>query len=139
MNNQLDVVIVGGGSAGEVAAVRLAKAGKTVALIESDLVGGECPYWACMPVEALLRPAPGKRSACSRWRFAAGYPLPGNGITCLARESVPNREFFAPVCRLPMAHHNRCGRYRNLAERLQVPRRSSPSLPQSSAPAIRDR
>jgi glycine/D-amino acid oxidase-like deaminating enzyme len=80
MNNQLDVVIVGGGSAGEVAAVRLAKAGKTVALIESDLVGGECPYWACMPVEALLRPAPGKRSACSRWRFAAGYPLPGSRI-----------------------------------------------------------
>jgi dihydrolipoamide dehydrogenase len=52
-----DVVVIGAGPAGEVAAGRLSKGGLEVALVESHLVGGECAYYACMPSKALLRPA----------------------------------------------------------------------------------
>lgn len=54
-----DVVVIGGGPAGEMAAdraIRDGKTGLTALLIEEELVGGECPYWACMPSKALLRP-----------------------------------------------------------------------------------
>src|SRR4051794_12478241 len=52
-----DVVVIGAGPAGEVAAGRLAGDGLETALVERELVGGECSYWACMPSKALLRPA----------------------------------------------------------------------------------
>ena len=51
-----DVVVIGAGPAGEVAAGRLAERGLEVAVVEDRLVGGECAYWACMPSKALLRP-----------------------------------------------------------------------------------
>ena len=56
MSETYDVVVIGGGPAGENAGDRAVKAGLRVALVEKELVGGECSYWGCMPSKALLRP-----------------------------------------------------------------------------------
>src|SRR5262250_193089 len=53
---QYDVVVLGAGSTGENVADRAVKGGLTAVIVESDLVGGECSYWACVPSKALLRP-----------------------------------------------------------------------------------
>ncbi|HJU48955.1 MAG TPA: NAD(P)/FAD-dependent oxidoreductase, partial [Gaiellaceae bacterium] len=53
---EFDVVVVGAGAAGEVAAGRLGERGLSVAIVEQALVGGECSFHACMPSKALLRP-----------------------------------------------------------------------------------
>jgi len=54
---EFDVVVIGAGPAGEVAAGRLGQAGLSVAIVEDHLIGGECSYYGCMPSKALLRPA----------------------------------------------------------------------------------
>ncbi|MET8904300.1 NAD(P)/FAD-dependent oxidoreductase [Streptomyces sp. NPDC004538] len=51
-----DVVVIGAGPVGENVADRTRAAGLSTAIVESELVGGECSYWACMPSKALLRP-----------------------------------------------------------------------------------
>ncbi|MET7931912.1 NAD(P)/FAD-dependent oxidoreductase, partial [Streptomyces sp. NPDC005349] len=54
--NTYDVVVLGAGPVGENVADRARAAGLSAAVVESELVGGECSYWACMPSKALLRP-----------------------------------------------------------------------------------
>lgn len=54
--DHFDVVVIGAGPAGENVAARAAAGGLTAAIVERELVGGECSYWACMPSKALLRP-----------------------------------------------------------------------------------
>jgi pyruvate/2-oxoglutarate dehydrogenase complex dihydrolipoamide dehydrogenase (E3) component len=56
VSERFDAIVVGAGPAGEVAASRLPKLGLRTALVERELVGGECAYWACIPSKTLLRP-----------------------------------------------------------------------------------
>ena len=54
--SEYDVVVLGAGPVGQVAADRCRAAGLTVAIVERELVGGECSYWGCIPSKAMLRP-----------------------------------------------------------------------------------
>ena len=58
-----DVVVIGAGPAGEVVAGRVAAGGLRTVVVEAELVGGECSYWACMPSKALLRSVHALRAA----------------------------------------------------------------------------
>lgn len=75
MPDQYDVIVIGAGAVGENVAGRTSSGGLRTVIIEKELVGGECTYWACMPSKALLRPGealtavrrtPGARAAVTR-------------------------------------------------------------------------
>lgn len=79
---RFDAIVIGAGPAGEVVASRLGEHGLSTALIEQELVGGECAYWACIPSKTLLRPgearvhaerSPGTWGAQTRWSDVAEY------------------------------------------------------------------
>lgn len=82
MDTDVDVIVLGMGPGGEVAASRLLDAGRKVAVIERGLIGGECGYWACIPSKTLLRPvqlaaeahgAAGVTGTSLDWSDAAAY------------------------------------------------------------------
>ena len=72
MSEDFDVIVLGMGPGGEVAASRLLAAGRKVAVVERELIGGECAYWGCIPSKTLLRP-PDARAEAVR---AAGLSRP---------------------------------------------------------------
>src|SRR5690606_19496843 len=58
-----DLIVIGAGSTGENVADRARQGGLSVLVVESELVGGDCSYWACMPSKTLLRSASAVRAA----------------------------------------------------------------------------
>ncbi len=80
LEREFDVIVIGAGAVGENVADRVVRGGLTAVLVEAELVGGECSYWACMPSKALLRPGtalhgaqtvPGAEQAVTRTLDAA--------------------------------------------------------------------
>jgi pyruvate/2-oxoglutarate dehydrogenase complex dihydrolipoamide dehydrogenase (E3) component len=65
VSDRFDLVVLGAGPAGEVAVNAMLKAEKRVALVERELIGGECTNWGCIPSKTLLHP-PELRGVSSR-------------------------------------------------------------------------
>jgi len=77
--DQFDVIVIGMGTGGEAAAGRLLDAGRRVAVVERELIGGECAYWACIPSKTLLR-GPEARAAAGRVAGLSAPPLEWPGL-----------------------------------------------------------
>ena len=86
MVEHFDVAVLGMGPGGEVAAGRLISAGKKVAVIERELIGGECAYWACIPSKSLLRPG--------ELRYAAERAAGVSGVELNWPEASAYRDFM---------------------------------------------
>ena len=85
MAEEVDVIVVGGGPAGEVVAGRCGDGGLSVALVEAQLVGGECSYWGCIPSKTLLRPGDAVAAARRAPGAAEAVTGPVDASRALAR------------------------------------------------------
>ena len=93
MPQEFDVVCLGGGVAGEAIAGGLRGSGLTLAVVERELVGGECPYWGCMPSKTLLRSgetleeaARARTLAASRVDWELDFPKISRRVYWMVRE-----------------------------------------------------
>ena len=90
---EFDVVCLGGGVAGEAIAGGLAGSGLSLAVVERELVGGECPYWGCIPSKTLLRSGEtleeagrARRLAASRVEWDVDFPKVSKRVLWMARD-----------------------------------------------------
>src|SRR3954471_11445831 len=95
---EFDVVCLGGGVAAEAIAAGLEDSGLTLAVVERELVGGECPYWGCMPSKTLLRSAEtlseadrARRLAASRVEWTVDFPKVSTRVLWMARNLDDSR------------------------------------------------
>src|SRR3954464_5668323 len=85
--DKFDVIVVGAGPAGETLAGRCADGGLSVALVERELVGGECSYWGCIPSKTLIRPGDVLSAAARVPGAAAAVRGPLDVAAALARRN----------------------------------------------------
>src|SRR5215211_6552883 len=95
---EFDVVCLGGGVAGEAIAAGLRDSGLTLAVVERELVGGECPYWGCMPSKTLLRSSEtlseadrARVLAASRVEWTVDFPKVSERVLWMARNLDDSR------------------------------------------------
>src|SRR5262245_16967817 len=110
MPQEFDVVCLGGGVAGEAIAGGLQNSGLTLAVIERELVGGECPYWGCVPSKTLLRSDEtlseadrARHLAATRVSWHVDFPKVSKRVLWMARDlddSRPAAELEATGARL---------------------------------------
>ncbi|HKQ96846.1 MAG TPA: NAD(P)/FAD-dependent oxidoreductase [Candidatus Polarisedimenticolia bacterium] len=93
MSKEFDVVCLGGGVAGEAIADGLKDSGLTLAVVERELVGGECPYWGCIPSKTLLRSSEtlseadrARTLAASRVDWTVDFPKVSKRVLWMARD-----------------------------------------------------
>jgi pyruvate/2-oxoglutarate dehydrogenase complex dihydrolipoamide dehydrogenase (E3) component len=93
LSQEFDVVCLGGGVAGEAIAAGLRNSGLTLAVVERELVGGECPYWGCVPSKALLRSGEtlseadrARVLAASRVEWTVDFPKVSKRVLWMARD-----------------------------------------------------
>jgi pyruvate/2-oxoglutarate dehydrogenase complex dihydrolipoamide dehydrogenase (E3) component len=98
LSREFDVVCLGGGVAGEAIAVGLKDSGLTLAVVERELVGGECPYWGCVPSKTLLRSAEtleeaerARVLAASRVEWNVDFPKVSRRVLWMARNLDDSR------------------------------------------------
>ncbi len=98
MPQEFDVVCLGGGVAGEALATGLRDSGLTLAVVERELVGGECPYWGCVPSKTLLRSSEtlteaerARHLAASRVDWTVDFPKVAKRVLGMARELDDSR------------------------------------------------
>src|SRR6187399_1925015 len=98
MPQEFDVVCLGGGVAGEAIAAGLQDCGLTLAVVERELVGGECPYWGCVPSKTLLRSGEtlteadrARVLAASRVEWSVDFPKVSTRVLWMARNLDDSR------------------------------------------------
>jgi pyruvate/2-oxoglutarate dehydrogenase complex dihydrolipoamide dehydrogenase (E3) component len=98
LSREFDVVCLGGGVAGEAIAVGLRDSGLTLAVVERELVGGECPYWGCVPSKTLLRSSEtlteadrARVLAASRVEWTVDFPKVSKRVLWMARDLDDSR------------------------------------------------